>query len=141
MEHFEQTPLPGAHTYDCAGLFGITCQTVNSHWRSIFRTTWQTPVNLDFAATWRYIGPTLNGAAYGVGVISYQPARIGSYSYLDLALTYHATKNLELRGGVNNVTDKDPPVVPFTIQPGGANTYSAYDQLGRELFIAFTAHF
>jgi outer membrane receptor protein involved in Fe transport len=151
LQHFESTPLPGAHTYDCAGLFGKTCQTVNSHWRSIFRTTWQTPVNLDFAATWRYIGPvsndnnspdpTLNGAAYGAGVISYQPARIGSYSYLDLALTYHALKNLEIRGGVNNVTDKDPPVVPVTIQPGGANSYSAYDQLGRELFIAFTARF
>jgi outer membrane receptor protein involved in Fe transport len=151
VQHFEATPLPGAHTYDCAGLFGITCQTVNSHWRSIFRTTWQTPVNLDFAMTWRYIGPvsndnnspdpTLNGAAYGAGVISYQPARIGSYSYLDLALTYHALKNLEIRGGVNNITDKDPPVIPVTIQPPGANTYSAYDQLGRELFIAFTAHF
>ena len=148
-QHFESTPLPGAHTYDCAGLFGFTCQTVNPHWRHIARATWQTPVDLDFAVTWRYIGPvsqdnnsadpTLHFSTYGA--FSYQPDRIGSYSYLDLALTYHALKNLEIRGGVNNVTDKDPPVVPVTIAPGGANAYSAYDQLGRELFIAFTAHF
>jgi outer membrane receptor protein involved in Fe transport len=149
LQHFESTPLPGAHTYDCAGLFGLTCQTVNSRWRHIARATWQMPINLDFAVTWRYIGkvsqdnnssdPTLHFATYGA--YSYQPAVIGSYSYIDLAFTYHALKNLEIRGGVNNVADKDPPVVPQTIQPGGANTYSAYDQLGRELFIAFTAHF
>jgi outer membrane receptor protein involved in Fe transport len=99
--------------------------------------------------TWRYIGPvsqdnnspdeTLHFATYGA--YSYQPAHIGSYNYIDLALTYRVLKNLELRGGVNNVADKDPPVVPVTIQPGGANAYSAYDQLGRELFIAFTAKF
>jgi len=149
VQHFQLTPLPGEHTYDCAGYFGFTCQTVNPRWRHIARATWETPVNLDFAVTWRYIGPvsndnnspdpTLHWAVYGAW--TYQPAHIGSYSYLDLALTYHALTNLEIRGGVNNVTDKNPPVVPLTIQPGGANTYSAYDQLGRELFIAFTAHF
>ena len=149
VQHFESTPVPGAHTYDCAGYFGFTCQTVNPHWRHIARGTWETPVNLDFAVTWRYIGPvsqdnnspdpTLHWATYGA--YSYAPAHIGSYSYIDLALTYHVRTNLEIRGGVNNVADKDPPVVPLTIQPGGANAYSVYDQLGRELFIAFTAHF
>ena len=149
LQHNQSTPLPGAHTYDCAGLFGFTCQTVSPRWRHIARATYQTPVDLDFAVTWRYIGPveqdnnsndeTLHFSTYGA--FSYAPDRVGSYSYIDLALTYHATKNLELRGGVNNVGDKDPPVVPLFIQPGGANAYSAYDQLGRELFIAFTAHF
>jgi outer membrane receptor protein involved in Fe transport len=149
LQHFEATPAPGAHTYDCASLFGFTCQTVNPHWRHVARATWQTPVDLDFAVTWRYIGkvsndnndpdPTLHFAVYGA--YTYQPAVVGSYSYLDLALTWQALKNLEIRGGINNVADKDPPVVPFFIQPGGANAYSAYDQLGRELFIASTAHF
>jgi iron complex outermembrane recepter protein len=149
LQHAESTPIPGAHTYDCAGYFGFTCQTVNPRWRHIARATWQTPIDVDFAVTWRYIGPvsqdnnspdeTLHFSTYGA--YSFQPARIGSYSYLDLALTYHALKYLEIRGGINNVTDKDPPVVPLTIQPGGANAYSAYDQLGRELFIGFTARF
>jgi len=149
LQHDESTPIPGAHTYDCSGYFGFTCQTVNPRWRHIARATYQTPVDLDFAVTWRYIGPvsqdnnspdeTLHFATYGA--YSYQPAHVGSYSYIDLALTYHALKNLEIRGGVNNVADKDPPVVPFAIQPGGSNAYSAYDQLGRELFVAFTVHF
>ncbi len=149
LQHATSTPIPGAHTYDCSGYFGFTCQTVNPHWRHIARGTWQTPVDLDFSVTWRYLGPvsqdnnspdpTLHFSTYGA--YSYQPGHIGSYNYIDLALTYHVLKNLEIRGGVNNVADKDPPVVPVTIQPAGANAYSAYDQLGRELFIAFTAHF
>jgi len=39
----------------------------------------------DFQHQWRYTGPVL-------------------------ALTYHPLKNLEIRGGDNNVADKDPPV-------------------------------
>ena len=31
----ESTPYPGAHTYDCTGLFGLTCQTVNPEWRHV----------------------------------------------------------------------------------------------------------
>jgi len=149
LQHDQATPLPGAHTYDCVGLFGFTCQTVNPHWRHIFRTSWLTPWNLDAALTWRYLGkvsndnndsdPTLHFAVYGA--YTSQPAVIGSYSYLDFALTWHVLDNVELRGGINNLTDKDPPVVPFFIQPGGANAYSAYDQLGRQIFVAFTAKF
>jgi outer membrane receptor protein involved in Fe transport len=149
LQHDEATPQPGQHTYDCAGLFGSTCQTVNPRWRHIFRASWLSPWNVDLAATWRYLGkvandnndndPSLHFAVYGA--YTSQPAVIGSFSYLDLALTWQALNNLELRGGVNNLTDKDPPVVPFFIQPGGANAYSAYDQLGRQLFIAFTAKF
>ncbi|MGH8131678.1 MAG: TonB-dependent receptor domain-containing protein, partial [Steroidobacteraceae bacterium] len=54
--HMESTPLPGAHTYDCAGLFGFTCQTINPRWHHIFRTSWLTPWNVTAALTWRYIG-------------------------------------------------------------------------------------
>jgi hypothetical protein len=43
LQHQETTSLPGAHTYDCAGLFGTTCQTINPRWHHIFRTTWQMP--------------------------------------------------------------------------------------------------
>ena len=43
LQHDESTPYVGAHTYDCAGLFGFTCQTINPRWHHIFRSTWQTP--------------------------------------------------------------------------------------------------
>jgi hypothetical protein len=44
--------------------------------------------------------------------------------------------------GVNNVLDKDPPVVSANVvASGAANSFPTYDQLGRQLYLAFTAKF
>jgi outer membrane receptor protein involved in Fe transport len=143
------TPIPGAHTYDCAGLFGISCQTVNPHWRHNLRTSWETPSGVEASLNWRYIGsvgndqnssdPTLNNSL-GFGTWIYA-ARIPAYSYLDLALTYQ-WKGMQIRGGINNLLDKDPPILPSEIIAGGAaNTSETYDTLGRQLFVAVAAKF
>jgi outer membrane receptor protein involved in Fe transport len=150
LQHFEQTPIPGAHTYDCAGLFGFTCQTINPHWHHIFRTTWETPWNASFSATWRYIGsvsednntadPTLHYSTWG----TYDAfnASISSYSYLDLQATWDVNKILQLRAGANNVLDTAPPLILNAIVGGGqANTYDIYDIFGRQIFVAFSAKF
>ena len=150
LQHNDSTPLPGAHTYDCAGLFGFTCQTINPRWHHIFRTTWYTPWDVSASMTWRYIGrvgqdnddpdPTLHYATWGAYDIFNRS--IPSYSYLDLEATWHVNKNLTVRAGANNVLDKDPPVVDsFIVAGGAANTYDIYDQFGTQLFVAFTAKF
>jgi iron complex outermembrane recepter protein len=144
------TPLPGAHTYDCAGLFGSTCQTINPRWHHVFRTSWLTPWDVTASLTWRYIGrvgldnndsdPTLHYAEFGA--YNVYDSHLPSISYLDVAATWNLWKTLELRAGVNNLLDKDPPLATFEITAGGAaNTYSTYDQLGRQVFVAFTAKF
>jgi outer membrane receptor protein involved in Fe transport len=150
LQHANTTPLPGSHSYNCAGLFGFTCQTINPRWHHIFRTTWLTPWDVTGSLTWRYIGkvsqdnntgdPTLHFNTWGA--YDYFNATIPSYSYLDLEATWHVNKILTVRAGANNVLDKDPPVVDnFLVQGGGANTYDIYDMFGRQLFIAFTAKF
>jgi len=151
LDAVKTTQGPGVATYDCAGLFGFTCGTVNPRWHHILRTTWATPwLDLSIAATWRYIGkvsldnnqsnPTLAGASFG-GFNTFN-ARIPAFNYLDLAATWNFRDSLQLRGGVNNVLDKDPPIVTNEIISGGsANTYSVYDILGRQLFVAVTAKF
>jgi outer membrane receptor protein involved in Fe transport len=51
----------------------------------------------------------------------------------------HPTHNVQLRLGVNNVFDKDPPLLPTQItNEAQNNTYQAYDTLGRQLYAAFT---
>jgi outer membrane receptor protein involved in Fe transport len=155
-QHNENTPQPGAHTYDCAGLFGFTCQTINPRWHHIFRTTWKTPWNVSASATWRYIGAVLQDNNSGDPTLRFSTsnnvtgtvgpdlfnARIPSYSYLDLEATWKINNNFTIRGGINNVLDKDPPVVDSLIVAGGqANTYDIYDLFGRQLFVAFTAKF
>lgn len=148
--HNESQPYPGAHTYDCAGLFGETCQTVNPRWHHLFRTTWDTPWNVSTSLTWRFIGPTtednnssdpsLQNATYGG--FDYATGRIPGFNYLDLEATWNVNKILQLRAGGNNILDKDPPLINvYAVSGGSASTYSVYDLFGRQLFLAFTAKF
>lgn len=151
VDHNETTPVPGAHTYDCASLFGYTCQTINPRWHHIFSTTWNTPwYGLSTTARWRYIGkvtqdndtndPTLQYATWGA--YDYFNASIPAYNYFDLELSWHPLKQLTLRVGVNDIFDKDPPLVDsYLVAGGAANTYDIYDFLGRQVYAAFTAKF
>ena len=146
------TAQPGSPTFDCVGLFGATCQTVNPRWHHILRTMWNTPWDVTASLTWRFIGPVsldnnsaqpgLAGAEYGTGVIDYFNARIPGYSYLDLAASWNIGERTELRAGINNLLDKDPPIVTADLVAGGAaNTYETYDTLGRQIYVAFKAKF
>ncbi len=148
------TPLPGAPTYDCVGLFGSVCQTVNPRWRHIFSATWQTPANVDVGMNWRFIGkvgydgndpdPTLHAAEEAIfGAYNDFDKKLPNMSYIDLFAVWNTPfKGLTVRGGINNILDKDPPLATFEITSGGAaNTYSTYDSLGRQLYLAFTAKF
>jgi iron complex outermembrane receptor protein len=148
--HNETTTLPGSPSYDCAGLFGFTCQTVNPRWRHLLRTTWETPWHVSGSITWRYIGavsqdndssdPTLHFSTFnGYDFVN---ARIPAFNYLDLEATWNVNGIVQIRAGANNLLDKDPPLVNTDIVAGGAaNTYSTYDLFGRQLFLAFTARF
>ena len=151
------TPYPGAPSYDCAGLYGALCATVNPKWRHALRATWATPWNLEVSLNWRMIGsvsldnndsnPELFGRTFvnpntgGPGVDTFN-ARIPNYNYLDLSASWTLVKGFELRAGINNLFDKDPPLITSEIVSSGANnTFETYDTLGRQLFIAFTARF
>jgi iron complex outermembrane receptor protein len=160
LQRDTSTPYPGAPSYDCAGLFGSTCQqgSVNPKWRHNLRFTWDTPWNLLLSAYWRYIGstsfdnnstnPLLQGhEEFNTTTPPFYDAynaTIPAYSYLDLTAAWHALSNLEIRAGVTNLLDKDPPVIPsgdITANSGPANSYPTYDYLGRQIFVAFTAKF
>jgi iron complex outermembrane recepter protein len=154
LQHTTTTPYPGAATFDCAGLYGATCGvgSVNPRWRSNLRIGWETPWHVLFSAQWRFIGPTsfdnnsTNPLLANLEEGAYDPynARIPGYSYLDLAAIWHLKDHLELRAGVNNLFDKDPPLIPsYDISgTGGApNSFPTFDLLGRQFFAAFTAKF
>ena len=84
--------------------------------------------------------PTLHFATWGA--YDFYNARIPAFNYLDLEATWNVNPILQIRAGANNLLDKDPPLVNSALVSGGAaNTYSAYDMFGRQLFLAFTAKF
>lgn len=139
------TNVPGGPTYDCAGLFGATCANVTPEWRHTMRVSWLTPWNVTASVNWRYIGavkldsndpdPSLNN-----GVYDSWNAEIGSYSYVDVSAIWDVTDGVSVRLGVNNVLDKNPPLVStFITGTGAPNTYPSYDLLGRVAFFGVTA--
>jgi outer membrane receptor protein involved in Fe transport len=137
----------GSQPYDCAGLFGSKCQTVNPKWRHTLRITWNTPWNVLASLQWRYIGgvkldTNTSNPVLSNGQIDYFDAALEAVNYLDLAVEWRITHQLTLRVGVNNVFDQDPPVVTSGVAGTGApNTYPTYDLLGREIFASATARF
>jgi iron complex outermembrane receptor protein len=153
------TEIPGEAAYNCAGLFGLTCSAGNSYgggnvpdprWRHKYRVTWATPWKVDVSLQWRYIAAVkadvdssnqVLAGAYGTLV----DAKIPAYNYFDLAASWQVKDNITLRMGVNNIFDKDPPVidsVSYPLTAAGGNTYPGmYDPLGRTLFVNLTAKY
>jgi iron complex outermembrane receptor protein len=144
--------------YNCTGYYGAICGGGGSRWRHVFNGTWSTPWDgLDLNMRWRYYGPQDSELGSGNPLLNgdgIQPfpgtAHIPAYSYFDLTATFNLYKNVRLELGVNNITDKVPPLVTgadcSTSSPAGANCNGntfpgVYDAMGRYLFAHISAQF
>ncbi|MEO8102292.1 MAG: TonB-dependent receptor [Betaproteobacteria bacterium] len=146
-KEFVLEPIPGLGDYDCAGYHGGTCGAPQAKWRHKLRTTWATPWNVDVAMTWRFIGKvkqegTSSSPLLQTAVLPFDD-HLAQANYFDIAASWAITKRLMLRGGINNVLDKDPPLSGLVSAAfGNGNTYpQVYDALGRRIFINVTASF
>jgi iron complex outermembrane receptor protein len=151
-QHNSVSPYAGAPSYDCAGLFGGTCNTVIPMWRHNLRINWDTPWRVLLSAQWRFIGHLSfdNNSSQSLlqnqeeGFFDPVLTHIPNYSYLDMSAIWRVTRGIDLRAGINNIFDKDPPFIPsgdISSAAGGLNTFPTYDLLGREIFLAFRAKF
>jgi len=155
---FEQEPFPGLGTFDCAGYYGgaTSCGSPNPKWRHKVRGTWATPWNLDLALTWRHIksvdhfglnpSPLLNSVALGNGPVPATDEHLATRDYIDLAALWNINKTFSLRAGINNIFDRDPPIVSSTAAGpsvfGNGNAFpQTYDALGRLVFMNLTMKF
>jgi iron complex outermembrane recepter protein len=154
VDKFLTEPLPGSPKYDCAGLYGTVCGTPVPDWRHKLRANWTTPWNMDLALTWRYIAAvdddrTSTDPSLAADVIQ-TDKHLGSRSYFDLTGSYTFSEvgvfsSLTGRLGINNILDKDPPLVGQDTCPAvfcNGNTFpQVYDTLGRYVFLGLTADF
>jgi len=156
LQQLQTEPVTGFGTYDCVGFFGSTCGASNPKWRHVMNITWSTPWDaLDLTLRWRYIGSAdseltdVNNPFLG-GVAFPPTQHIPAYNYLDLSGSFAITKSVRLMLGINNITDKAPPLVIggdcSTSSPAGANCNGntfpgTYDPLGRYVFAHVTAQF
>jgi hypothetical protein len=156
--------LPGG-VYDCAGLYGPVCSGASvassapmPKWRHKARVGLQMPFGLGLSLQWRHVGKvkaeTLESNETLHGSFNYQPGlHIKAYDYFDLAATYTLFDRANLRVGVNNIFDRQPPMVTSgnanregsSLCPSGpcnGNTYpGTWDPLGRYIYAGATIDF
>jgi iron complex outermembrane recepter protein len=155
LNKLETTPVAGGGSYDCKGLYGSTCGAANPSWRHVLNATWSTPWSaFDLTLRWRYIGADkseqLSSNPFLAGSPYLPLSQIPAYNYVDLTGAFDIYKNIRLQLGVNNIADKDPPLVVngdcSTSSPAGANCNGntfpgVYDAMGRYWFMELTAKF
>jgi outer membrane receptor protein involved in Fe transport len=153
MDYLTQS-ITGGPMYNCVGFYGSTCLAPLPAWRHVFSSNWATPwAGLDLTFRWRFIGPAsvdgtstnplLSGNGYYVGA-----DHIPGYNYFDFSAAMPIGSNVDLRVGVNNIADKNPPLVPggsFSSCPNTTcndNTWvGTYDTLGRYIYGHITIKF
>jgi outer membrane receptor protein involved in Fe transport len=142
--------------YDCAGYYGSTCGSPLPKWRHKARLGFDMKNGIGVNFTWRHLNgvkvdlsnpsPTLAGNFYELD------AKIGAQNYFDLAMTADVGDNFSFRIGVNNLLDRNPPLVSSGSAGFGAsacptgpcngNTWpGTYDALGRYIFTGVTLNF
>jgi iron complex outermembrane recepter protein len=146
--------ITGGPMYNCVGFYGSTCSAPLPAWRHVFSTNWMTPwAGLDMTFRWRFIGPSsvdgtstnplLSGNSYYVGA-----DHIPGYNYFDFSASMPIGNNVDIRVGVNNIADKNPPLVPGGSLSSCPNTtcndntwVGTYDTLGRFIYGHITIKF
>ena len=140
---FITEPYPGSGDYNCAGYFGATCGNPLPKWRHTLTASWATPWHgVGLQARWRHVGNTeidlANPAPLLSGAFGAPIQWMGSRDYLDLVASDQIFGSVFLQVGVNNVLDKDPPILATASIPPpffNGNTFpQVYDTLGRFVF-------
>lgn len=129
--------LAAVDPYDCAGSFGEVCGSPNPEWRHRFRVGWQTPWKLDLNLTWRYYDEVQQVDAVNQPVSPALDSVFDAENYFDISGNYQMFDNANIRFGVNNLLDDNPPLSGRAGANG--NTFpQIYDSLGRWVFAGIT---
>lgn len=134
----ETTPLPSDanSTYDCVGLASTRCFPT-PEWRHTASVSFDSNSWWSANAKWRYFGDV----KYDGTTDTLAAKELQAQSYFDLSASFRFLENSDVIIGVNNVFDKEPPMVGGTLTTN-ANTYAGfYDTLGRFLFTKVTTRF
>jgi outer membrane receptor protein involved in Fe transport len=138
---FEIGEFPGSPIQVCDGFYGGACGSPRPEWRHKVRATWEMPIGVDFSVTHRMFSSVdVDGGAALPDTFTRKV--LESRHYIDVAASYNIFENWNVRVGVNNITDKDPPSTTETAGFSNGNTYpQTYDAQGRYLFLGTTIDF
>jgi len=135
----ETTPLPADKnsTYDCVGLISTRCFP-SPDWRHTLSLDYDSNEWWSAGVRWRYF----QGVDYDGTTDTIAQANMSkSQNYVDLNAVFRFMESHDLVIGINNVFDKEPPMVGGTLTTNANTIAGFYDTLGRYLFAQATFRF
>ncbi|RJF34312.1 TonB-dependent receptor domain-containing protein [Pseudoalteromonas gelatinilytica] len=119
--------IPGvSEVYDCVDTLDNGCFP-QPEWRHVLTASYDTGSWWKATAKWRYFSAVNDYT----GSDTLVQDGIGSQSYLDLKGSFTINDYTRVLVGVNNVLDKEPPLVGGTLSTNGNAIAGYYDTLGR----------
>lgn len=136
LDTWKSNDVPGSPFLDYAGSIGGFGGALPT-WKGLTTVTYSYgPV--DLTLRWQYIDSMIDNSLVGApaGSTAISPP---SVNYFDVLGRFRVNDTWEVRGGINNLANKQPPFFSTTVQ---ANTDpSTYDVYGRRYYVALKARF
>ncbi|MBU3022270.1 TonB-dependent receptor domain-containing protein [Aestuariibacter sp. A3R04] len=123
--------------YDCSGKVSTDC-FAQPDWRHTVSANYRMG-DWNLIGRWRYYG--------GVDIVAQgsdgeeKTGEIASYSFFDISGSYVVNEHVQVSMGVNNILDKEPPMVGSSLATNANTVAGFYDTLGRYLFTNVTVSF
>jgi outer membrane receptor protein involved in Fe transport len=138
----ETTPLPDAPetAFDCAGVINPTCVSRGSgsqpspDWRHTASATYDSSSWWAMTARWRYMG----AVDYNGSTDQIVDDNTDAHNWIDLNAVFRFMDTHDVVVGVNNIFDKEPPMMSNGLGSNGNTMVGFYDTLGRYLFADVT---
>ncbi|MFC7047775.1 TonB-dependent receptor plug domain-containing protein [Emcibacter nanhaiensis] len=143
----------GQDFLECAGIYAcwnnpFALSGTSPEWKATTRFSYASGP-FQFNIDWRYIGsmkssdfsddPTLQ-VGDDTGQVP-ENQEIGAWNYFDLSMSYQATDNVNIYGGVENIFDKKPPLIGELYGIQNNTDPSTYDTLGTRFYFGVTTRF
>lgn len=137
LDTFLRQARPGAPFLENGGTIGSDLSGgAYPEWKWTLSTSWTVgPVRT--LLRWRHIEGMTDFR--NVPVLSPTAVNTARYDILDLSAVWNLDERISLRAGVNNLTDKDPPL--YTSYSNSNTDPSTFDVLGRRYFVGVRARF
>ena len=135
---YQTQPVPGARFVENKGTLAQ-----NGQYRYISNTNLGYILGgWNFGLEWRHLPSVENAAKATTPTTTIRPTE--SYDLFNLSANWSVTRQITLRAGVDNLLDKDPPIVGYN--PGvnnarGATSPGFYDILGRRYYAGVKVEF
>jgi outer membrane receptor protein involved in Fe transport len=126
--------LQGLPNQPYAQLIGTLNNNIPPEWKATGSVQW-TYNALSLGWTTRYIGSMIASNAFLPTQLS--PYKTGDHYEHDLRVKYRFSEQVDLRGGVVNLTDETPPLLPESYT-GATVGSSSYDNRGRYFYVGAT---